>query len=65
MRSGSPDYMAPEQAMGEADARADVYATAVTIWELSRKKRVDRIEARIARALSATPETPRVPPRRA
>ncbi len=33
--AGSPDYMPPEQAMGaRVDARADVYAAAVTIWEL-------------------------------
>ncbi len=58
--AGSPDYMAPEQAMGaRVDARADVYAAAVTIWELlaGRKRiREESVAKRIQRALSAQPE---------
>lgn len=40
--SGSPDYMAPEQAVGEsADASSDVFAAAATLWELARgRKRI-------------------------
>lgn len=58
--AGSPDYMPPEQAMGaRVDARADVYAAAVTIWELlAGKKRIreESIAARITRAVGAQPE---------
>lgn len=58
--AGSPDYMAPEQALGRpVDRRADVYSTAVTIWELlaGRKRiREPSIPQRITRALEAKPE---------
>lgn len=58
--AGSPDYMPPEQAMGaQVDRRADVYAAAVTIWELlAGKKRIreDSVPARLQRALGARPE---------
>jgi serine/threonine protein kinase len=58
--AGSPDYMAPEQAQGkQADRRADVYATAVAIWELlAGKKRIREptVPLRIQRALEAVPE---------
>ena len=62
--AGSPDYMPPEQAMGaKVDARADVYAAAVTIWEmLAGKKRIreDSVAGRLSRAVGAQPE-PLVP----
>lgn len=58
--AGSPDYMPPEQAMGaKVDGRADVYAAAVTIWELlAGKKRIreDTVPARLQRAIGAQPE---------
>ncbi len=58
--AGSPDYMPPEQAMGaKVDKRADVYASAVTIWEmLAGKKRIreDGVAARLSRAVGAQPE---------
>lgn len=58
--AGSPDYMAPEQAMGgRVDARADVYAAAVTIWELlaGRKRiRADSVAERVQLAVAAQPE---------
>lgn len=58
--AGSPDYMPPEQALGKnVDRRADVYAAAVTIWELiaGRKRiREPSIPARLARAIEAQPE---------
>jgi eukaryotic-like serine/threonine-protein kinase len=60
MFAGSPDYMPPEQALGKrVDRRADVYSTAVTIWEIlaSRKRiREAALPARIARAIEAQPE---------
>ncbi len=58
--AGSPDYMSPEQAMGaQVDGRADVYAAAVTLWELlaGRKRiRTDSIAERIKLAVGAQPE---------
>ncbi len=58
--AGSPDYMAPEQAQGKpADRRADVYATAVTIWELlvgKKRIREPTIPLRIQRSLEVVPE---------
>ena len=58
--AGSPDYMPPEQALGTGvDARADVYALAVTIWELlagRRRIREDNIPRRIERCIQAQPE---------
>lgn len=59
--AGSPDYMAPEQAMGIAvDARADVFALSVTVWELlAGRKRVREatVSKRLERCLSSPPET--------
>jgi len=58
--AGSPDYMPPEQALGKrVDRRADVYAAAVTIWELvAGRKRIDEahVPQRIAAAIDAQPE---------
>lgn len=58
--AGSPDYMSPEQAMGaQVDGRADVYAAAVTLWELlaGRKRiRTDSVGERIKLAVGAQPE---------
>lgn len=58
--AGSPDYMPPEQAMGaRVDGRADVYACAVTIWEmLAGRKRIreESVAARLTRAVGAQPE---------
>jgi len=60
MVAGSPDYMPPEQAMGKGvDRRADVYASAVTIWELlAGRKRIKEVSIpqRITRAIEAQPE---------
>ncbi|MEM7676019.1 MAG: protein kinase [Myxococcota bacterium] len=59
--AGSPDYMPPEQAMGAVvDARADVYAAAVTVWELlAGTKRIQEgtVAARVRRAIEAQPES--------
>ena len=58
--AGSPDYMPPEQVLGEAvDARADVYAATVVVWELlAGVKRIqeETIALRIRRALDAKAE---------
>ena len=58
--AGSPDYMPPEQALGSVvDARADVYAATVAIWELLvgvKRIREDSVAARVKRAVIATPE---------
>lgn len=72
MLAGSPDYMPPEQAMGaRVDGRADVYSTAVTVWELlaGRKRiREEGVAARLTRAIQAQAETllnerPEAPPK--
>ena len=58
--AGSPDYMPPEQALGHTvDRRGDLYALAVTIWELLvgyKRIRESTIALRIARAVEAKPE---------
>ncbi|MEO1337296.1 MAG: protein kinase, partial [Myxococcota bacterium] len=59
--AGSPDYMPPEQALGAVvDVRADVYAAAVTVWELlAGTKRIQEgtVAARVRRAIEAQPES--------
>jgi len=59
--AGSPDYMPPEQAMGaRVDGRADVYAAAVTLWELlaGRKRiRAESVTERLKYAVAAQPES--------
>lgn len=58
--AGSPDYMAPEQAVGaKADVRSDVFAAAATVWELARgakRIRASTVSARLERAALSGPE---------
>lgn len=62
--AGSPDYMPPEQALGQhVDRRGDVYALAVTIWELivgKKRIRESTVTKRITRALEAQAEPVRI-----
>ncbi|MBL9107397.1 MAG: protein kinase [Myxococcales bacterium] len=58
---GTPGYMAPEQAVGEAvDARGDLYALGVILWECCAGKRLwageDLVDL-IARQLGSVPPT--------
>lgn len=67
---GKIGYMAPEQLEGRGDARVDVYATAVVLWELlvgrSLFEGADRndvaagvLSARVIRPSKANPDVPR------
>src|SRR5262249_32627386 len=53
-RGGSDGYVAPEQEAGApADARADLYAAGVLLWELCAGRRFDRTPLDGAPALAA------------
>ena len=60
---GTPHYMAPEQAEGKpVDARADVFAFGIVLYEMvcgQRPFRGDTTLAMLANILQATPEPPR------
>jgi serine/threonine-protein kinase len=61
---GKSAYMAPEQARGEAvDARADVFATGILLWELCAGRRMYRGSEPEMLALARAGEVPPLPER--
>ena len=59
---GTPEYMAPEQLMGdEVDGRADIYAVGVVLWEClvgNPPIQADNVMTLITRKLEMVPENP-------
>ena len=62
--AGKSAYMAPEHARGDAiDARADVFAAGILLWELSAGRRLYRGTEEQMLELARTAQVPPLPPR--